>query len=113
MESGRRSGESVGYEFEREQDARESAAELDRRFSEEELAGLKIYRVRWNGDYIVEATFPEALSADRVGDARAILGEAGSPVHPDDLADYKEAMEAGATGPIPGWLRRFFGKEER
>ena len=118
MESGRRigesaGGESVGYEFEREQDARESAAELDRRFSEEELSGLRIYRVRWNGDYIVEATFPEALSADRIGDARAILGESGNPVHPDDLAEYKEAMEAGASGPIPGWLRRFFGREER
>lgn len=110
MESGqRRAGETVGYEFEREQEARESAVELDRRFSGDELSGLRIYRVRWNGDYIVEAAFPQGLSADRVGDARAILGESGSPVHPDDLADYKEAMEAGGSGPLPGWLRKFFG----
>lgn len=115
MESGERRDrnesrdESVGYEFEREEDARESAAELDRRFSRDELSGLRIYRVRWNDDFIVEATFPYGLSRDRVADARAILGEAGSPVHPDDLADYKRAMESGASGPLPGWLRKFFG----
>lgn len=112
MESGQRrerQNESVGYEFEREGDARESAAELDRRFSRDELLGLRIYRVRWNNDFIVEATFPYGLSQDRVADARAILGEAGSPVHPDDLADYKRAMESGASGPLPGWLRKWFG----
>jgi hypothetical protein len=113
VESGQRrerQNESVGYEFEREEDARESAAELDRRFSRDELSGLRIYRVRWNNDFIVEATFPYGLSQDRVADARAILGEAGSPVHPDDLADYKRAMESGASGPLPGWLRKWFGE---
>lgn len=115
MESGQRrerrdrGDESVGYEFEREEDARESAAELDRRFDRDELAGLRIYRVRWNNDFIVEATFSYGLSEGRVADARAILGEAGSPVHPDDLKDYKRAMESGASGPLPGWLRKLFG----
>jgi len=101
--------DSVGYEFEREEDARESAAELDRRFGRDELRGLRIYRVRWNNDFIVEATFPYGISEDRVADARAILGESGSPVHPDDLRDYKRAMESGATGPLPAWVRKLFG----
>lgn len=112
MQSDRR-GEVLGYEFEHEREARDSAAELDRRFSEEELSGLRIYRVRWNGDFIVEATFTEGLPADRIGDARAVLGESGSPVHPDDLADYKEATESGAAGMLPDWLRRFLGGGER
>jgi hypothetical protein len=101
--------ESVGYEFEDEETARGAAAELDRRFDRDELSGLSIYRVRWNDDFIVEATFAYGLSEDRISDARAILGEAGSPVHPDDLRDYKRAMNSGATGPLPGWLRKLFG----
>lgn len=109
MQSGGRRDEIVGYEFEREEDARETAAELDRRFDRDELVELRIYRVRWNENFIVEAAFSYGLSEDRVSDARAILGEAGNPVHPDDLRDYKRAMEAGATGPLPGWLRKFFG----
>ncbi len=113
MESGGRPGEkdeNVGYEFERESEAREAAAELDRRFSRDEVSGLRVYRVRWNNDFIVEVEFPYGLSADRVADARAVLGEAGSPVHPDDLKDYKRAMESGATGSLPGWLRKLFGE---
>lgn len=101
--------QSVGYEFEDETVARQAAAELDRRFDRDELSGLKIYRVRWNGDFIVEATFAYGLSESRIADARATLGETGNPVHPDDLRDYKRAMESGATGPLPGWLRKMFG----
>ena len=96
----------VGYEFDRESEARARAAELDRRFTREEIAGLRVYRVRWNGNYIVEATFTDDVPEERMGDARALLGESGSPVHPDDLIDYKRATEGGG---LPGWMRRFFG----
>lgn len=98
---------SLGYEFAREAEARAIAAELDRRFPEEELAGLRIYRVRWNDNYLVEATFSEDAPDSRLQDARALLGESGRPVHPDDLADYKRATEAG--GSLPGWIRRLLG----
>ena len=98
---------SLGYEFAREADARHHAAELDRRFTREEIVGLRVYRVRWNGNYIVEATFSAGISEGRMDDARALLGESGAPVHPDDLADYKRATESG--GGLPGWMRRFFG----
>jgi len=101
-------GYDLGYEFAREEEARNSAAELDRRFSERELAGLRIYRVRWNGNYLVEAAFPPETPEARVRDARAILGESGVPVHPDDLEDYKRATREGA-GTLPDWLRRLFG----
>lgn len=97
---------SLGYEFARETEARAHATELDRRFAPEEIVGLRVYRVRWNGNYIVEATFSEDISQGRVMDARAILGESGVPVHPDDLMDYKRASESGG---LPDWLRRFFG----
>ena len=97
---------SLGYEFAREDEARAHAAELDRRFAREEIVGLRVYRVRWNGNYLVEATFAEGVPEERVDDARALLGESGVPVHPDDLLDYKRATEAGG---LPGWMRRFFG----
>ncbi|MDQ4106894.1 MAG: hypothetical protein M3157_06960 [Actinomycetota bacterium] len=99
----------VGYEFAREEDARYSATELDRRFTGRELRGLRIYRVRWSGNYLVEATFAGDVPDSRVQDARALLGEAGTPVHPDDLRDYKRATEAGGSG-LPGWIRKFFGQ---
>ncbi|MGI8649068.1 MAG: hypothetical protein ACR2KW_01630 [Rubrobacter sp.] len=38
--------------------------------------------------------------------ARALLGESGTPVHPDDLEDYKRVDREGGLG---GWFRRFFG----
>jgi hypothetical protein len=98
---------ALGYEFVREEDARAAASDLDRRFDDRELTGLRIYRVRWNNDFIVEATFPPETPASRLEDARALLGESGSPVHPEDLADYKRATEEGA-GSLPGWIRRFF-----
>ena len=97
---------SLGYEFARESEAHAHASELDRRFTREEILGLRVYRVRWNGNYIVEATFAEDISQERMRDARALLGESGSPVHPDDLMDYKRASEGGG---LPGWMRRFFG----
>ena len=97
---------SLGYEFAREAEARAHAAELDRRFTREEILGLRVYRVRWNGSYIVEATFAEDVPQGRMRDARALLGESGSPIHPDDLLDYKRASEGGR---LPGWMRRFFG----
>ena len=97
---------SLGYEFVREAEARAHATELDRRFAPEEITGLRVYRVRWSGNYIVEATFAEDISGERMRDARALLGESGTPVHPDDLIDYKRASEGGG---LPGWLRRFFG----
>ena len=99
---------SVGYEFAREEEARATAADLDRNFAGEELTGLRVYRVRWNDNYMVEAVFPLDLPESRLADARALLGESGRPVHPDDLADYKRATREGATG-LPSWLRRFFG----
>jgi hypothetical protein len=98
---------SLGYEFAREEEARAAASDLDRRFTESELAGLRIYRVRWNGNYLVEAAFSDTTPEARLQDARAILSESGIPVHPDDLADYKRATEEGAG--LPDWLRRFFG----
>ena len=99
---------SLGYEFAREEEARGTAAELDRRFAKRELTGLRIYRVRWNGNYLVEVVFSDATSESRLRDARALLGESGVPVHPDDLRDYKKATEEGLGG-LPDWLRRFFG----
>jgi hypothetical protein len=98
---------SLGYEFAREEEARAAASDLDRRFTERELAGLRIYRVRWNGNYLVEAAFSNDTPETRLEDARALLGESGIPVHPDDLTDYKRATQEG-TG-LPDWLRRFFG----
>lgn len=103
----RRRAPSLGYEFAREEEARAAASDLDRRFRENELSGLRIYRVRWNGNYLIEAVFSEGTPEARLQDARALLGESGSPVHPEDLADYKRATEEG-TG-LPEWLRRFFG----
>ncbi len=97
---------SLGYEFAREREARDHAAELDRRYTREEMPGLRVYRVRWNGNYLVEATFAGSVPDSRVDDARALLGEYGVPVHPDDLVDYKRASEEGG---MPGWFRRFFG----
>jgi len=97
---------SLGYEFAREREARDHAAALDRRYTREEMPGLRVYRVRWNGNYLVEATFAEDVADARVNDARALLGESGVPVHPDDLIDYKRASEEGG---MPGWFRRFFG----
>jgi hypothetical protein len=99
---------SLGYEFAREDEARGAAAELDRRFADRELTGLRIYRVRWNGNYLVEAVFADGTTDSRLQDARALLGESGAPVHPDDLEDYKKATEEGGAG-LPDWIRRFFG----
>lgn len=98
----------IGYEFAREEEARSAATDLDRAFAEEELTGLRVYRVRWNDNFIVEAVFPSHLPEDRLADARAMLGESGRPVHPEDLADYKRATEGG-YGALPAWLQRFFG----
>ena len=98
---------SIGYEYAREEEARDAARDLDRRFDDRELGGLRIYRVRWNDDYIVEATFPPGVPPSRLEDARALLGESGVPVHPDDLVDYKKATEEGSG--LPGWIRRMFG----
>lgn len=107
-ESGERrtSPRSLGYEFTRESEACAHAAELDRRFTREELPGLRVYRIRWNGNYLVEATFAEIVAEQRMNDARALLGESGVTVHPDDLTDYKRATEGGG---LPRWIRRFFG----
>ena len=98
---------TLGYEFAREDEARGSAAELDRRFADRELKGLRIYRVRWNGNYLVEAAFSDGTPEARLKDAVALLGESGIPVHPDDLADYKRATDEHTS--LPDWLRRFFG----
>ena len=98
---------TLGYEFAREAEARAAASDLDRRFTHRELAGLRIYRVRWNGNYLVEASFSDGTPEARLRDASALLGESGTPVHPDDLADYKRATQEG-TG-LPDWLQRFFG----
>lgn len=97
---------SLGYEFAREEEARAAASDLDKRFTETELTGLRIFRVRWNGNYLVEAAFSDGTPKSRLEDARALLGESGTPVHPDDLTDYKKATQEG-TG-LPSWLRRFF-----
>ena len=107
MESARRRENSaLGYEFAREDEAQNHAAELDRRFTREELLGLRVSRIRWHGNYLVEATFAEGIPDSRMDDARALLGESGVAVHPDDLSDYKRATEGGG---LPGWMRRFFG----
>ena len=100
---------SLGYEFAREEEARAAAGELDRRFARGELRGLRIYRVRWNGNYLVEAIFSDGTPDSRLHDARALLGESGAPVHPEDLRDYKKATGEGFGGALPGWIRRFFG----
>jgi hypothetical protein len=101
------SSPSLGYEFAREEEARTAASNLDRRFTETELSGLRIYRVRWNGNFLVEATFSRDTPEPRLHDARALLGESGTPVHPDDLTDYKRATDQSKA--LPDWLRRFFG----
>ena len=100
------SSTSLGYEFAREEEARTAASNLDRRFTENELSGLRIYRVRWNGNFLVEATFSRDTPESRLHDARALLGESGTPVHPDDLTDYKQATQQSKA--LPDWLRRFF-----
>jgi hypothetical protein len=101
---------SLGYEFGREEEARSAAAELDRRFASRELTGLRVYRVRWNGNYLVEAVFSDDTPDSRLRDARALLGESGAPVHPEDLRDYKKATEVGGLGGgMPDWIRRLFG----
>ena len=100
---------SLGYEFAREREARDHAVALERRYTKEEMPGLRVYRVRWNGNYLVEATFAEGVAEGRVNDARALLGESGVPVHPDDLVDYKRATQEWGSGGAPGWFRRFFG----
>lgn len=97
--------ETLGYEFSAERDARAAAAELDRCFGEE-LVELRVYRIRWNGNYLVEATFAPDTPESSVYSARAHLGESGSPVHDDDLADYKKGLRGG----IGGWFRRVFGE---
>ena len=97
---------SLGYEFAREEEATAAASDLDRRFTEIELSVLRIYRVRWNGNYLVEASFSDGTPEARLEDARALLGESGIPVHPDDLDDYKRATQENTA--LPGWLRRFF-----
>ena len=99
---------ALGYEFALEDEARGAAAELDRSFAERELRGLRIYRVRWNGNYLVEAVFADDIPDSRLEDARALLGELGAPVHPDDLDDYKKATEEGGIG-LQDWIRRLFG----
>ena len=100
---------SLGYEFAREEEARRAAAELDRRFADRELTGLRIYRVRWNGNYLVEAVFSDDTPDSRLRDARALLGESGAPMHPEDLKDYKRATEQGGPAGLPDWIRRLFG----
>ena len=100
---------ALGYEFAREDEARGAAADLDRRFTERELRGLRIYRVRWNGNYLVEAVFSEDTPDTRLRDARALLGESGVSVHPDDLRDYKRATERGGVSGLPDWIRRLLG----
>jgi hypothetical protein len=104
--SGQRRNPTLGYEFTRESEAQNHAAELDRRFTKEELLGLRVYRIRWNGNYLIEVTFAENIPEGRIDDVRALLGESGVAVHPDDLLDYKRATEGGG---LPGWMRRFFG----
>lgn len=108
MDEPERSATSLGYEFSTEEQARNSAAELDHRFDQEELVGLRVYRVRWNGNYLVEASFSPEARESRLSDARALLGEVGVPVHQDDLEDYKRATREGGSG-MPDWLRRLFG----
>ena len=108
MEGGEHpSSSSLGYEFAGEDEARGAAADLDRRFARGELKGLRIYRVRWSGNYLVEAVFSDDTPDSRLHDARALLGESGTPVHPEDLRDYKKATREG--GGLPEWIRRFFG----
>ena len=99
---------SLGYEFAREEEARSAAAKLDRRFVRQELTGLRIYRVRWNGNFLVEAVFSDDTPDSCLRDARALLGESGAPVHPEDLTDYKRATESADAG-LPHWIRRLFG----
>ena len=100
---------SLGYEFARESEARTHAAELDRRYTKEELLGLRVYRIRWNGNYLVEAAFAQDIPEQRIDDARALLGESGNAVHQDDLLDYKRATETD-FGVLPGWIRRLLGR---
>ena len=98
--------QAVAYEFASESAARSAATELDRRFDQKELLALRIYRVRWNDNYLVEASFAPDAPDSRLRDARALLGEVGRPVHPDDLEDYKRATREG--GGLSGWFRNFF-----
>ena len=90
---------SLGYEFAREEEARSAAAELDRRFVGRELTGLRIYRVRWNGNYLVEAVFSDDTPDSSLQDARALLGELVAPVHPEDMTDYnRDTDRVGEAG---------------
>src|SRR5215208_352396 len=96
---------ALGYEITREEEAQNHATELDRRFTGKELLGVSVYRIRWNGNYLVGATFAENTPDPRLNDARALLIESGGSVHPDDLRDYKRATEGGG---LTGWMRLFF-----
>lgn len=109
MEDQGEKSRSIGYEFAREEEARGCATELDRRFTRQEILGLRIYRIRWNSNYLVEVNFARDVPDSRLQDARAILGELGAQVHPDDLEDYKQATEGGTGEGLPGWIRRLFG----
>ena len=100
---------SLGYEFARESEARTHAAELDRRYTKEELLSLRVYRIRWNGNYLVEAAFAQDIPEQHIDDARALLGESGNAVHPDDLLDYKRATDTD-FGVLPSWIRRLLGR---
>jgi hypothetical protein len=99
-------GAVLGYEYATEEEARSAAGELNRRFTERELAGLRVYRIRWNNDYLVEAVFDRNVAENRVEDAKALLGESGAPIHPDDLEDYRRATRRREESGVLGWLRR-------
>lgn len=64
-----------------------------------------MYRIVWNSNFLVEAVFSERSTEADLAAARALLGESGTPVHPDDLDDYKRA----GTGRTGGWFKRFLG----
>ena len=70
---------TLGYEFAREEEARAAASDLDRHFTQNELAGLRIYRVRWNDNYLVEAAFSDGTPEARLKDAVALLASLASP----------------------------------
>ena len=85
---------------------RTTGCNLDRRFTESELPGLRIYRIRWNGNYLVEATFAEDSPERRIDDARALLGDPARP--------YTPTTSPTTNGPpsdkgLPGWMSRFLG----
>lgn len=100
----------LGYEFATEMEARNVGAELNRRFNSAELVTLGIYRIRWNGNYLLEAVFAKDIPDQRVKDAQALMGESGVQVHPDDLKDYKLATRRRTEhGDMFRWFRRFMG----